>query len=208
MKFKKYGSPWYFAIKGALFLLISIVSFVQVPGSFNTLGYLSFLFILFMSVAVFGNMYVLKSKKEKIAALILALCHFAFAMILLVLTIKKGNVTLTEETALRAMTFLWIRNWFAFFLLTEWIEAIHLLVKKNAHAITVFMGSIMTAIFLVVFAYLKRTAEVTPIDFYDMPFLFLALITLLAGLGSIATAFMLNVGNKHSYNDEVGSFGV
>ncbi|MCL2289216.1 MAG: hypothetical protein FWC34_00695 [Bacteroidetes bacterium] len=203
MKFKKYGSPWYFAFKGALFLLISAISFIHVSGSFKVLGYFSAALILAMAFAVFGNTFILTSKKEKIVSTILALCHLAFACIIFALTIKRGTTfDMTEQAAFRALTLLWIRNWFAFFLLTEWIEAIHLWVKKNAHSITIFMDSIMTAIFLIVFAYLKRCAETgLLIDFYDMPFLFLALITLLAGLGTLATAFMLDVGNKHSYKD-------
>jgi len=204
MKFKKYGSPWYFAIKGALFLLISAISFIHVSGSFKVLGFFSAGFILTMALAVFGNTFILKSKKEKVISTILALCHLAFACIIFTLTIKRGTTfDVTEQAELRALAFLWIRNWFAFFLLTEWVEAIHLFIKKNAHCITIFMDSIMTAIFLVVFAYLKRCAETGRlVDFYDVPFLFLATITLLAGLGTIATALMLNVCNKHSHSDE------
>jgi len=201
MKFKKYGSPWYFAIKGAMFLLISAISFIHVSGSLKILGYLSSVLILIMAFAAFGNHFISKSKKEKTISMVLALCHFAFAAIIFGLTIKRGNVfEVTEQAELRALTFLWIRNWFAFFLLTEWAEAIRLLIKKNAHCITIFMDSIMTAIFLVVFSYLKSYATDTPITFYDMPLLFLALITLLAGLGTIATAVMLDVYNKHSHS--------
>jgi hypothetical protein len=206
MKFKKYGSPWYFAIKGALFLLISAISFIHFPGSFKALGYLSSAFILTMAFAVFGNTFISKSTKVKAVSIILALCHFAFAIIIFVLTIKRGTTfDLTEQAEFRALALLWLRNWFAFFLLTEWIEIVHLWIKKNAHCITIFMDSIMTAIFLVIFAYLKRCAETGRIvDFYDIPFLFLATITLLAGLGTIATALMLDIGNKHShYQDDV-----
>jgi hypothetical protein len=207
MKFKKYGSPWYFTIKGALFLLISAISFIHVSGSFKLLGYFSAGFILAMAFAVYGNTFILKSKRERVVGIILASCHLAFAGIIFVLTIKRGTTfDLTEQAAFRALTLLWIRNWFAFFLLTEWIEAIHLWINKNAHCITIFMDSIMTAIFLIVFAYLKRCAETGRlVDFYDIPFLFLALITLLAGLGTIATALMLDVGNKHSHRNEIDS---
>jgi len=205
MKFKQYGNPWYFAIKGAMFLLISALSFIQISGSLKILGFLSSAFILAMAFAVFGNRFIAKSKKEKIIFLILGLCHLAFACIIFFLTIKRGSgLETTEQAEMRALTFFWIRNWFAFFLLTEWLEAIRLWTKKNAHCITIFMDSIMTAIFLVVFSYLKNYSSDTPITFYDMPLLFLAIITLLAGLGTIATSVMLNVCNNHSNNDEIG----
>ena len=204
MKFKKYGTPWYFTIKGALFLLISAISLTPIQGIFSALGFFSSVIIVIMAFAVFGTTYVSKSSNEKILIRILALCHLAFAVIIFVLTIK-GNLEYKPDHMRAIVILFWIRNWFAFFFVTELIEAIHLWINKNAHCITIFIDSTMTAIFLVVFSFLNTIAtemvkETTHLTIDDLKaiFPFFALITLLAGVGTIASAFMLSIFNKDS----------
>lgn len=204
MTFKKYGSPWYFAIKGVLFLFISAMSFIQLPGTFNALGYVSFLIILSMSLIVFSNIFILKQKSEKIGVIFLACCHLTFAIIILSLTIKHGQqIEAISRNDFRGITFHWLTNWFAFFLLTEWVEVIHLWYRKNAHYLTIFVDSLMTAVFLIMFAFLEKHLTALPENVqYDEPFLFIAMISLLAGLGTIATSGLLAIGNRHSKKED------
>ncbi len=120
MELKYYGKPWLQAFKGGFFILIGILSMLQIYGSIRAGAVFFSFFIGLTGFVLIVAPFLLKTKINRVWNLLLGILNLLFAILILV---KLKGERLDLFTIMVA--------WMIFNALAELIEAVILFYRKN-----------------------------------------------------------------------------
>jgi len=178
MEIKYYGKAWLQAFKGGFFIVLGILSMLQIYGSIKSLAiFFSFFIGLTGVVSILGPVF-LKLKEQKnwnIAFGIINLC-FAIALILL---INQPRIDIT----------IMIVIWITYNGITEIVEAVILFTRKNALG-TIFVMHALLSLLLGYAIYLLIN------DFTEQKLFNIGVIALVFGVINELSAILLKSVKK------------
>jgi len=178
MEIKYYGKAWLQAFKGGFFILLGILSMLQIYGSIQSLViFFSFFIGLSGVVSILGPVF-LNRKEQKNWTIVTGIINICFAVALIML-INQPRINIT----------MLIIIWITYNGLSEIVEAIILFARKNALG-TIFAMHAMLSLLLGYAIYLLTS------DFTDQRLFNVGIIALVFGVINELSAFLLNSVKK------------
>jgi uncharacterized membrane protein HdeD (DUF308 family) len=136
MELKSYDKPWLPAFKGAFLIIFGLIAMLQIFGTIKTLAVFFVALIGMMAILLIGSGLLYKTSSYRGWTLSSGLLNLAFA------------INLANHLESSGKIILWIMLlWVVFYALSELIEAILLIVQKNAFFSLYLLNALLTLLF-------------------------------------------------------------
>lgn len=178
MEPKYYDKPWILSFKGAFLIALGILFMLKLPGTIFSLGIFFSFFIGLTGMVLIAGTIALKKKENKIWNIVLGVLNLCFALAII---LKLAN---TGPAIYWVLVF-----WIIFNAITEIIESVQLIIKKNSF-FTVFLTNAFLTLLLGLG--LNNLAE----NFTDERLFNLAFISIVFGVINELSAYLLKSVKK------------
>jgi uncharacterized membrane protein HdeD (DUF308 family) len=136
MEPKYYDKPWILSFKGAFLIALGILFMVKLPGTIFSLGIFFSFFIGLTGMVLIAGTIALKKKENRLWNISLGVLNLLFTLVIMLKLADTG----TE--------IYWVLVvWIIFNAITEIIEAVRLIFKKNSF-FTVFLANAFLTLLL------------------------------------------------------------
>jgi uncharacterized membrane protein HdeD (DUF308 family) len=178
MELKYYGKPWLQAFKGGFFILLGVLSMLQIYGSLYPIAVFFSFFIGLTGFLLIAAPFILKTKINRVWNFILGLMNVFFAILIL--------TKLQDE---RIEIFWILVIWMIFNALTELIEAVILFTRQNAFFALFAIHALLSMLLGV--GFYKLTESIDPERIFNM-----GLIAVVFGIVNELSAYLLKTIKK------------
>ena len=174
MELKYYDKAWLPAFKGAFLIIFGLIGMLQIFGSIKSLAVFFVALIGMMAILLIASGFLYKKAKFRGWTLSSGLLNLAFAINLATHLESSGKIIL------------WIMLfWVVFYALTELIEAVLLIVDKNAF----FSLYLLNAFLTMLFGYFMYQLND---NFNERSVFFIGIIAFVFGIANELSAYLLS----------------
>jgi hypothetical protein len=174
MELKYYDKPWLPAFKGAFLIIFGLIGMLQIFGSIKSLAVFFVALIGMMAILLIASGLLYKKTRFRSWTLSSGLLNLAFAINLATHLESSGKVIL------------WIMLfWVVFYALSELIEAVLLIVDKNAF----FSLYLLNAFLTMLFGYFMYQLND---NFNERSVFFIGIIAFVFGIANELSAYLLS----------------
>jgi hypothetical protein len=174
MELKSYDKPWLPAFKGAFLIIFGLIAMLQIFGTIKTLAVFFVALIGMMAILLIGSGLLYKTSSYRGWTLSSGLLNLAFA------------INLANHLESSGKIILWIMLlWVVFYALSELIEAILLIVQKNAF----FSLYLLNALLTLLFGYFMYQLNG---NFTERNVFFIGIIAFVFGIANELSAYLLS----------------